>query len=223
MEIISFFIGIFLGIISLSMNRIILLFKIILSIGTSYIYLLMVHPTFKIWNLKDLKWENVFFNFHYKYESIAAFIISFLIFYTIFPIIINSVFTKKIRKRYNSFFFNINEYRARSLKLFCHKIVKLSINIRLKLGFRFSKKPEKENIIEYWDDLIRMVSIIIHFLICWIFILGFPSILISSLMFLILFILMFNVVAIPFSKNLFSYIDNVFNHELNRHFKSISG
>jgi|GEM_PF-5409608 len=225
MEVISFLIGVFLGVISLSMSRIILLFKVILSIGTSYIIFMIIHPNFKIWNLDNLKWKNIFYDFQYKGECIFTFFISLSIFYLIFPAILNLLFSHKFKNRYNSFVFNLEDSRAKPLKYFCHKLAKKTIQIRTKLGFGYKKGTQindRSDIMEYWHDLIQIGTFIVHFSICWVIILGFPSMIYCVSMILIELILLLNIFLVPFCKNLFYYFDNVFNHELNRYFKSVS-
>ena len=222
MEIVSFFIGVFLGVISLSMNRIKLLVRVILSIITSYWFLKIINPSFLLWKLDDMKWKNIYLNFNYKQESILLFSISVITFYVLFPLLINFILKDKSIKNNNSFFFHLEESNTRKLKLICHKIVRLMINIRLKLGINFKQYNRQENLIEYRNDLISMSSIVIHFLVCWFFVLGFPSFLVSILMFSIFCFFLLNIFLTPFMKNIFYYMDKVFNHELNRHFKQFS-
>ena len=203
MEIVSFFIGVFLGVISLSMNRIKLLIRIILSIGTSYLFLLIIYPSFSLWNLDNMKWKNVYSNFQYKSESILGFVFSILIFYILFPLVINLILSKKSIKKSDSFFFSLNDSGTRKLKLLCHRLVKCGIKIKLRLGLSFNKNVKNENIIDYKNLLISTCSIIIHFLVCWVFILGFPSLFISLLMFSIFCFLLLNIFLTPFLKNIF--------------------
>lgn len=225
MEIISFISGLALGIISLSMKRLKILLKIILSICTSYLFVLTINPDFKLWSIDELSWNNLLFKFNYWEIGVLGVLISMGIFYFLIPFLLKRIIRNRIKIRYNLYMKNKQNNTSRNIKILIYKTIRFIIKYSFYFGYvpnRHSNLKEKFKIFDYLNDLIGTISIISHLAVCLIFVIDTINNLFGILSISVTLVLLINTLLIPHLYFIFEYSNKVFNHELNRHIQSIS-
>ena len=100
MEVLTFIIGFILGI---TMKRLLILIKLILSLGTAFIVLRKIHPEIILLPYNQWTIENILTGYNFWTDTIVFTIISWLTFYYLTPLIIEKV----IMRRLDGIFSNI--------------------------------------------------------------------------------------------------------------------
>lgn len=218
MEIFSFIIGFALGIYSLSMERLILLFKIIFSFGISYI---IISPCVNIWTIEKYTWENVFefFKTLICWIDISLTVFNFYFFYWFIPLLLDRFMKKYIEKiTYKLINRCDHVFSVKFTKWFIKrywKYVKFSKKYRILVitdKIESNEINHKKNL----EDIYTFISLLIHSSVCFIFISPINNYVFYLIPVFILFISIVLFFAMPITKYFYSYMVKILNNEFNR-------
>jgi hypothetical protein len=222
MEIISFFIGIMFGVIMKDLIRII---KAILSFGTTYLVLKLCHPNMILLPISEWTWNNLFYGYNFWFLGISSFLASLGIFYFILPFWFSNLINSKLMSKFNTIYKTLSKIdKMRSLVGFRQNIKKI---VLFMIKFGLIKRHPQPNIKlelyydEYRDDLSSFISLIIHLMICWLFIRPIQSV---SFLIIIALILLIGIFMFLFSPIIYYFSDSInkiFEDELNRNIKQL--
>ncbi len=198
------------------MKRLLWVIRIVLSLGTTYIMIHLIHPELILLPVEGWTWYNLFNGYNFWGQCSIVFIISMAIFYWAIPVLLTKFLINKIESKYNLFFKNLPIYELKGMKYFFYKEYKFIIKYYDKINWRKDKYDITEKLeYQYFSDFyINMFTLLLHFVICYIFL--FSLIKIPYYILIIILVLYFvNCFLIfPIYKNFINFIDKVITHEL---------
>lgn len=223
MDIISFLAGLLLGIIGLSMDKVIWLIRLIFCMGTSYLALKVSHPNIEIWSISD--YDDIHFLQLYHsdvfWPGIGWICFSFFIFYWVIPFLLSKVIRKKLEFKYSNIFQNLGQKGVRFVtRYFLDKPLRMFM--RIQLMFKIGKPTERifYNAIPEYHEIhkssLYIFSTCIHAIICWI---GIKPIVcpVYFLIFFIVFMILWVLVLVPVASFWRNQVNHILTNEYNKH------
>lgn len=206
MEVLSFVIGLSLGLYSLSMKRFMWLIRVIASFGITYIIFNILFPDLYYWNINEYKWGNIFpFMKTFLFWLDIGITVSVIgLFYWFIPLLLDKLIGNKLQKWYESLIYKINTIQGlnRIITIYFSKLVRSYIRLLIKIRFIIPKKKCKEEDLYSYKEFMNIVyfniSLFIEIMICLLFIKAENVLIIAGS--ICLFLLILFMIITPFAK-----------------------
>jgi hypothetical protein len=210
MEIITFLIGIFIGI---TMNKLMRFIKILLCFGTTFIMLKIIHPKIFLLPIKEWTWINLFYGNNYYFGFVVFMLISWLIFYWIIPYLTMKLVSDKLKIKFTKMLSNKKDYIV--FEKIINKLAKKTISFYKKISWDKTKiDTELEiNIDDLNKSLITSFALLIHLTICIIYFLNEYRYSALILLSFCLIIVIYHIVFLPAFNRFMGIINKIINIE----------
>ena len=214
--------AIIFAIMTLSSNRLLFFFKLLLSgIIGSYLFELLYYD-FIIWDIDKYTLENIriYFNNGTAIRSIFCLLIPYIFFYWILNTLFIYILDKLLNEIYNKYYYDkISNLKRKKMALFLIKNIRKMIKFSYKFEIIKITKKAKEDYLtyeEYSNGLYSFFSISIQIITVWIILDIYNTIPIYILFILFVLLLFIILICIPFVKIFTRDIQRIIYYELNR-------